>query len=279
MGKKKGGGKQFQLNDRVFAKVKGHAPWPGCIMAVKGSRYKIFFYGTYDQGNCQGSDIFHYNDASIAKFVSDKAKNRPKFKEALEEIENNPAIGYSRTEEEFAGQVPLEGGVSGETMLEESSANISALDDTMEEEEESKETPKEPVKIEEPPAAVEAPKVTKKAAKPVEKPVETPVAEVKEEASNKPVPAKKGTKRKASENSPLTPVTPAAKQPKVATPTAASAAAGAAPATSTPLSSAVPEEKTSRSGRVIKPKKFNDENETPKMNTVIFFRVKVSPGV
>jgi hypothetical protein len=87
--------------------------------------------------------------------------------------------------------------------------------------------------------------------------------------------AKKGAKRKAaSGDSPA--VTPAAKQAKISTPVASKQPKISTPVTklsktSTPVVAATSpstpggtpsEEKTSRSGRVIKPKKFEDEKET-----------------
>merc|ERR1711894_344383 len=111
-----------------------------------------------------------------------------------------------------------------------------------------------------------------------EEPVVTPATPIPAQApitKTNVASTKKGAKRKAAaDDSPA--VTPAAKQAKISTPVASKQPKISTPVTkisktSTPIVAATPpstpggtpaEEKTSRSGRVIKPKKFEDEKET-----------------
>jgi len=236
-------GKVFQTNDRIFAKVKGYPAWPACVTGpndAKGSRYKVYFYGTYETAIVKKEDMWFFDETTKAKFGKQKRKG---FAEAVDEIENRPEVGYL-TEEPLLEGEPLESGTSGDTILEESGVDASILDESKD-----VEGSEEPVV---PPSPIPAP---------VAKPANTT--------------AKKGAKRKASgDDSPsVTPVakqakisTPGAiKQPKVSTPVT-KVAKTSTPVVAPPTLSSTPvvptsEEKTSRSGRVIKPKKFEDDME------------------
>jgi len=237
--------KVFQTNDRIFAKVKGYPAWPACVTGPndpKGARYKVYFYGTYETAIVKKEDMWFFDDSTKAKFGKQKRKG---FSEAIDEIENRPEVGYL-TEEALPipdEHEPLESGTGGDTILEESGVDASMLDETKDEE----------------------PVVTPAIPIPAQAPI------TKTNAAS----AKKGAKRKAAaDDSPA--VTPAAKQAKISTPVASKQPKISTPVTkisktSTPIVAATPpstpggtpsEEKTSRSGRVIKPKKFEDEKET-----------------
>ncbi|CAL8072256.1 unnamed protein product [Orchesella dallaii] len=85
---------KYQSGDRVFAKIKGWPPWPAKILnraEGKAETYLIQFYGTYDTSVVKPDCIFLYNDDTRAKYG--KPKNGNRWKEAMEEIENNIAIG------------------------------------------------------------------------------------------------------------------------------------------------------------------------------------------
>jgi len=244
--------KVFQTNDRIFAKVKGYPAWPACVTGpndAKGSRYKVYFYGTYETAIVKKEDMWFFDDSTKAKFGKQKRKG---FSEAIDEIENRPEVGYL-TEESIPiidEHEPLESGTGGDTILEESGVDASMLDESKDEE----------------------PVVTPAIPIPAQAPITKTIA----------TSAKKGAKRKAAAgDSPA--VTPAAKQAKISTPVASKLPKISTPVTklstpvtklsktSTPIVAATPpstpggtpsEEKTSRSGRVIKPKKFEDEKET-----------------
>jgi len=237
--------KVFQTNDRIFAKVKGYPAWPACVTGPndpKGARYKVYFYGTYETAIVKKEDMWFFDDSTKAKFGKQKRKG---FSEAIDEIENRPEVGYL-TEEALPipdEHEPLESGTGGDTILEESGVDASMLDEAKDEE----------------------PVVTPAIPIPAQAPI------TKTNAAS----AKKGAKRKAAaDDSPA--VTPAAKQAKISTPVASKQPKISTPVTkisktSTPIVAATPpstpggtpsEEKTSRSGRVIKPKKFEDEKET-----------------
>jgi len=263
----------FQTNDRIFAKVKGYPAWPACVTGptdAKGTRYKVYFYGTYETAVVKREEMWNFNEKTKEKFGKQKRKG---FAEAIDEIENRPEVGYLTEEVLPAVSEALEGGTSGDTILEPEDPVLDAS---------AVEDPKEPIitKTEEPVAAPEA------APSPIPGPAPAPPAK-----SAVTQPAKKAAKRKAPETGDDSPApapvakqaklntsTPVAtKQPKTkiktetSTPVAkpikavATSTPTVAPLPSTPTTpaaSATNEEKTSRSGRVIKPKKFEDEKES-----------------
>ena len=86
--------KVFQANDRVFAKVKGYPEWPACVSGpidVKGSRYKVYFYGTYQTDVVKKEDMWVFDESTKAKFGKQNCKG---FSEAIDEIENRPEVLY-----------------------------------------------------------------------------------------------------------------------------------------------------------------------------------------
>jgi len=273
---KKGAPPTFQTNDRIFAKVKGYPAWPACVTGpndAKGTRYKVYFYGTYETAVVKREEMWFFTEKTKEKFGKQKRKG---FAEAIDEIENRPEVGYLTEELLPAVNEALEGGTSGDTILEPEDPGLDAS--TIEEPQETVITKtEEPVAPQAAPSPIPAPA-------PLAKPANTQ-------------PAKKGAKRKASadigDDSPaLTPVakqakmntsTPvAAKQPKtkiknetstpvakpikaaISTPTVAPS-----PTITTPVASSANEEKTSRSGRVIKPKKFEDDDSENQKNAVM----------
>jgi len=263
----------YETNERVFAKVKGFPHWPACVTCpndAKGIRYKVFFYGTYETALVKTEDMQRYNDTTKEKFGKQKRKG---FADAMDEIENRPEVGYLTLQEIPEGQVMLEGGTSGDTILEESSLDSSSVDESKTEAK-PEETPVEAKSPTPPPAELVKPAATKKGTKrkataAVESPATPAAKQAKKEApktpktpatpASDPAPAAAKQAKKEAPKTPKTPKTPA---------TPASDPAPAA--TSTPAAPSTPggEEKTSRSGRVIKPKKFEDENDTPKVTTV-----------
>ena len=271
---KKGEAVSFEPNDLIFAKVKGYPCWPACVTQAtdeKKNKYSVYFYGTYETAIVKKDEMFPFNEATKSKYGKNKKKD---FGKAMEEIENTPEIGYGIPIID-SGKAPLEGGISGDTLLDDSSMETSVTEEKSPVEEEAvEENTEEPhaeeaktePEISEPekPKKVEKPKA-EKAAKAFKKVAEEKAEPVKTET---PKPAKKGTKRKAStSNAPKetdSPLTPVVKQPKLST--------------STPVSTPVnAEEKTSRSGRVIKPKKFEDEADSAKDKTVTHFSTYAFP--
>jgi len=269
---KKGPAQQFQTNDRIFAKVKGYPAWPACVTGpndAKGTRYKVYFYGTYETAVVKREEMWYFNEKTKEKFGKQKRKG---FAEAIDEIENRPEVGYLREELIPPVNEALEGGTSGDTILEPEDPALEAS--TVEE-------PTETAipKTEEPVALPEAPQA-------VPSPIPDPAPLTKPTVTQ---PAKKGAKRKASDAGDDSPaLTPVAKQAKMNTSTPVTAkqpktkvktetstpvakpikpAAASTPVIApssnptTPAASAANEEKTSRSGRVIKPKKFEDEKD------------------
>lgn len=207
-------GKVFAKDDLIFAKVKGYPAWPARVQEVNKNRYRVLFFGTYETANLKPEEMWPYNEDTKARYG--KPQKKKGFTEAMNEIENNP---YLRTRDEIdAGAIPLEGGVSGDTLLEDPSLNESNLEKNLEEEVEEKEEPLLPIEQEK---------------------------------------AKKTNIKRKAESSPI--ATPA-KQIKTLMPSIETPPASHSTPSNPTITAAASEEKTSRSGRVLKPKKFEDEN-------------------
>uniref|UniRef100_A0A182P4S7 PWWP domain-containing protein n=1 Tax=Anopheles epiroticus TaxID=199890 RepID=A0A182P4S7_9DIPT len=79
--------KTFQIGDLVFAKVKGYPPWPAKITRIEKSKYNVYFYGTGETANIKKEDLFLY-ESSKEKFATEKMMKRKGFKEAMIQIES-----------------------------------------------------------------------------------------------------------------------------------------------------------------------------------------------
>lgn len=84
----------FKPGDPVFAKVKGYPHWPARVenfepdpsgKALK--KYPVLFYGTYETATLKPDDIFPYEE-NVEKFG--KAQKRKGFNEGLWQIVHNP---------------------------------------------------------------------------------------------------------------------------------------------------------------------------------------------
>merc|ERR1719219_490677 len=161
------------------------------------TRYKVYFYGTYETAVVKREEMWRFNEQTKEKFGKQKRKG---FAEAIDEIENRPEVGYLTEELLPVVNEALEGGTSGDTILEDPELDASTVVES-----------KEPVvtKTEEP---VAEPKV----AAPSPTPGPAPLTKSTVTQS-----AKKGAKRKApsdeGEDSPA--LTPVAKQAKISTST------------------------------------------------------------
>ena len=74
----KGAGQTFKEGDLVFAKVKGYPAWPARVSAPadeKGSKYHVFFYGTYETAVIAAKDgLWIYNQETKDKYGKTKKK-------------------------------------------------------------------------------------------------------------------------------------------------------------------------------------------------------------
>jgi len=214
----------------IFGKVKGYPPWPARITGLGSKdRYKIYFYGTYETATLRSEDIWPYNPETKAKFAEKNMKKKG-YPEGIDQIENTPEIA------------PVDGEVDMNMTAEVESPLVIS----------------EPVKKTASKAATPASKAAtpaSKAATPAAK-TATPASKSKTKETPKVVetpkstPARATNKRKASQASDEE--TPAKKASVVP-----------APVVKTPSAddnaNNPPEQKTSRSGRALKPKKFGDE--------------------
>ena len=88
-------GKTFSSGDLVFAKVRGYPPWPARVTASadkNSSKFHVFFYGTYETAVCKKEELWHYDDATKAKYGKNKSKM---FPEAMDEMVNRPEIALA----------------------------------------------------------------------------------------------------------------------------------------------------------------------------------------
>lgn len=85
-------GERFDAGALVFAKVKGYPPWPARITGIVGKdRFKVFFYGTYETATLKSEDIWHYSAETKEKFAPKNLK-RKGYPEGLDQIEHTPEI-------------------------------------------------------------------------------------------------------------------------------------------------------------------------------------------
>jgi hypothetical protein len=59
---------------------------------VSGSKFHVFFYGTYETAVCQRKELWHYDADTKARYGRPKTKM---FPEAMDEIQNRPDIALA----------------------------------------------------------------------------------------------------------------------------------------------------------------------------------------
>eukprot|EP00092_Neocalanus_flemingeri_P067779 GFUD01082771.1.p1 GENE.GFUD01082771.1~~GFUD01082771.1.p1 ORF type:complete len:337 (+),score=99.97 GFUD01082771.1:39-1049(+) len=91
----------YQAGDLVFAKVRGHRPWPAKVtMRTGDGKYHVFFYGTYNAG--QGVLPWNVWDFMDNRKKFGKNKQSKIYKKALWEITNTPETVEAVVSEEEA---------------------------------------------------------------------------------------------------------------------------------------------------------------------------------
>merc|ERR1712098_402961 len=212
--------------------------WPARITGLGSKdRYKVYFYGTYETATLRSEDIWPYNPETKEKFATKNMK-RKGYPEGIDQIENTPEIA------------PVEGEITDlDTTAEVDTPVVNEAA-----KKQSGKAATTPASKTATPAgkATPASKVTTPASK-ATTPAAKPAAKVKETPKTvetpKALPARATSKRKASQASEEE--TPAK---KAAAPTPAPIVE-TTPANSE-SSTAPVEQKVSRSGRALKPKKF-----------------------
>ena len=218
---------KYEPGALIFGKVKGYPPWPARITGLGSKdRYKIYFYGTYETATLRSEDIWPYNPETKEKFAPKNMKKKG-YPEGIDQIENTPEIA------------PVEGDIDMDTTAEVESPLV--INEPAKKAVGKAATPAAkgatPVSKSTTPAAKASAKTATPAAKSASKAKDTPKAAETPKAA----PAKTTTKRKASEA--FEAETPVSKKVE-----------------STPSTEDnPPEQKSSRSGRALKPKKFADD--------------------
>jgi len=83
------GKKSFAYGDLVFAKVKGFPAWPARITGKVGSKYAVFFFGTFETGNMNTNQMWPFNQTFKDRFAPPNLK-RKLYSEGMHQIENMP---------------------------------------------------------------------------------------------------------------------------------------------------------------------------------------------
>lgn len=221
--------KSFASGDLVFAKVRGYPAWPArvtCPADKNCTKFHVFFYGTYETAICKSEELWIYDAGTKAKYGRQKRKF---FAEALDEIENRPDIAIaapiaepSATDEGLPAN-PDDTSIVDETGPTASTSNtpLTPRDDDLSSEEHAL------------------------------------VIDESSKGSNKNS-KNRGSKRKADE-SPATPLQPPIKQIRIKLSSVGESTA-TPPAADSTVMTPTTTPTLSKSGRIIKPKKFVDES-------------------
>eukprot|EP00092_Neocalanus_flemingeri_P029556 GFUD01032102.1.p1 GENE.GFUD01032102.1~~GFUD01032102.1.p1 ORF type:complete len:384 (+),score=116.24 GFUD01032102.1:74-1225(+) len=97
----------YQVGDLVYAKVRGHRPWPAKVtMRTGDGKYHVFFYGTYEAGRgVLPENVWAFMD-NHEKFGKN---NQSKiYKKALWEITNSPETVEEVVSEEETSSLEME---------------------------------------------------------------------------------------------------------------------------------------------------------------------------
>lgn len=88
--------KTFKVNEKVFAKVRGHPAWPAVVSSIKNAetpsktKYNVFFYGTAEHALLKPVNLYSYEKN---KSIFGTPNKRKYFAEALLQIEMINSIG------------------------------------------------------------------------------------------------------------------------------------------------------------------------------------------
>jgi len=82
----------YEVDDLVFAKVRGYPAWPARITGVNKGAYRVFFFGTHEvRGNMRPKMMWPYNQKNLNKFGPPN-KHKKWYGDGLHQIENIPDI-------------------------------------------------------------------------------------------------------------------------------------------------------------------------------------------
>ncbi|XP_065339461.1 hepatoma-derived growth factor-like isoform X2 [Cloeon dipterum] len=108
--------KRFDVGQLVFAKIRGYSSWPARVEEViedssKGNKaetckYRVFFYGTHDNGFCRAADMFPSTEETRTEMK--KLYRRISLLKAIQEMEELPDKGFEPPEEKKSIRVKQE---------------------------------------------------------------------------------------------------------------------------------------------------------------------------
>lgn len=106
--------KKFKVGDYVFAKMRGHPPWPAKIKTIKEKPmgksfielYDVYFFGTNERGTCTKNLIFPYSKEFKAKNTILKTKRYAHlYSQALKFMEEEIFYGVKEETEDNSMEV------------------------------------------------------------------------------------------------------------------------------------------------------------------------------
>lgn len=123
--------KVYNVNDKVFAKIRGYPAWPALISSVEADipskqRYHVYFYGTGERALCKPDELFPYEEN---KSKLGKPNKRKHFSEALLQIENDNGISAPNLNNSEVFRAPVR--IEQDTTLDESGI-VSEIEKTSE---------------------------------------------------------------------------------------------------------------------------------------------------
>jgi len=82
----------YEVDDLVFAKVRGYPAWPARITGINKGAYRVFFFGTHEvRGDMRPKMMWPYNQKNLNKFGPPN-KHKKWYGDGLHQIENIPDI-------------------------------------------------------------------------------------------------------------------------------------------------------------------------------------------
>merc|ERR1719186_1379646 len=88
----------YEVGDLVFAKVRGHSPWPATIINQESpNKYRVYFCATHQEASVSGKSLWPYRKKKTE--FTKKYGKRQNYKVALRQIETLEGSSWDESEE------------------------------------------------------------------------------------------------------------------------------------------------------------------------------------